>query len=108
MLLNVHPSGICHFYPPLPPCPTPQQLWFIKLWLQYVRLSASWRVETSADQEDQLKVAMCQDQLQCLKTSLHTTCDKCAAKYTCCKTLSMKAYLIFIVICEYVLKLWVC
>ena len=52
MLLNVHPSGICHFYPPLPPCPTPQQLWFIKLWLQYVRLSASWGVETSADQED--------------------------------------------------------
>ena len=75
MLLNVHPSGICHFYPPLPSCPTPQQLWFIKLWLQYVRLSASWRVKTSADQEDQLKVAMCQDQLQCLKTSLHTTCD---------------------------------
>ena len=52
MLLNVHPSGICHFYPPLPPCPTPQQLWFIKLWLQYVRLSASWRIKTSADQED--------------------------------------------------------
>ena len=75
MLLNVHPSGICHFYPPLPSCPTPQQLWFIKLWLQYVILSASWRVKTSVDQEDQLKVAMCQDQLQCLKTSLHTTCD---------------------------------
>ena len=52
MFLNVHPSGICHFYPPLPSCPTPQQLWFIKLWLQYVILSASWRVKTSADQED--------------------------------------------------------